>query len=186
MLSRRNFLRSGTMTALSVGFAASTGMLALGQGRRESSANVDAAIPSEARQDSLFHYTQAAFESYLGSTFTTTGAMGRTVELTLVSVTGYTPNPKARITTAEARPSESFILSFNASGPLPDFTTIHTLHHDALGDIDLFVIERKTESGALFYDAVINHAGAVSVPSRPVFRKDESPRMPAPDSERPL
>jgi len=174
------------MTALSVGFAASTGLLAFGQGRRQSSANVDFPISSEARQDTLFHYNQAAFESYLGSTFTTAGATGRTVELVLVSVTGYHAKSTTRIMTAAARESESFNLSFNASGLLPDFTTIHTLHHDALGDIDLFLTGRKTESGAIFYEAVINHAGpATSVPGRPVFRKDESPRMPAPDSERP-
>src|ERR1700682_1688621 len=105
MLSRRNFLRSGTMTAVSVGFAASTGLLAFGQGGKKSSPNADNPIPSQAQQDSLFHYNQAAFESYLGSTFTTVGATGRTVELVLVKVTGYTPNPTARITTAEARPS---------------------------------------------------------------------------------
>jgi hypothetical protein len=133
----------------------------------------------------LFHYNQAAFESYLGSTFTAAGATGSKVELTLVSVTGYAPKPTTRITTKQARPSESFTLSFNASGLLPIFTTIHRLHHDALGDIDLFLTGRKNEAGALFYDAVINHAGVVANAPRPILRRDESPRTPAPDSERP-
>ena len=189
MQSRRNFLRSGIMTALSVSVAVGAGRLAFGQqpGVRGNSA-VDFPIPSEARQQTLFNYTQAAFESYLGSTFTAAGATGRRVELVLESVTGYTPKPTTRIMKATARESESFTLSFNASGALPTFTTIHTLHHDALGDIDLFLIGRKTESGAIFYEAVINHADVAPSPKRkgPVYRKDESPRMPAPDSESPL
>jgi hypothetical protein len=188
MKSRRSFLKSGLMTALSVGFTIGAGRMVFGQGGARSNPAVDFAIPSEARQDTLFHYTQAAFESYLGSTFTATGADGRTVELVLVSVTGYTPKQSTRIMTKPRRESESFTLSFNASGLLPIFTTIHTLRHGALGDIDLFLVGRTTESGAIFYEATVNHAGTPSPsPKRtgPVYRKDESPRVAAPDSESP-
>lgn len=186
MLSRRTFLRSGTLTALSLTLAVGTGRLAFGQSLKRSRPALDFQVPDQTRQVPLFYYTQSAFESYLGSTFTTMGARGGVVSLTLVSVTGYKPSPKTRLMTTNARASECFSLSFNASGKLPAFTTIHTLSHDALGKIDLFLTERKTESGGIFYEAVINHAGAPAavpiVPKDPAFRKHESPRLLRPES----
>ena len=181
MLSRRSFLRSGTLTALSLSLAAGTGRLVFGQRRKGSNPGLDFQIPDSIRQDPLLYYNQAAFESYLGSTFTAFGAAGGMANLTLVSVTGYKPNPDTVITTAKARETECFSLRFNASDSLPTFIPIHTLNHDALGKINLFMTERKTDRGEIFYEAVINHApgttGAPVNPKRPRTKviKPDSP-----------
>lgn len=164
MLSRRSFMRSGTLTALSLGLAVKTGPLAFGQHRKQTDPALDFTITDRLGQEPLIYYTQAAFENVLGSTFQTLGARG-TVDLTLVKVTGYKPNQNTRITTGKARETDSFSLLFKASGPLPAFAPIHTLSHPVLGKIDLFMTERKTESGEIFYEAVINHLSVTTGPS---------------------
>jgi len=157
MLSRRNFLRSGTLTALSVGLAVGAGRKVFGQIQKQNPA-LDFPIPDSVRAEPLFHYTRAAFENAIGTTFTTPDARGKAVNLTLVSVKAFTSNPNTRLTTKKPRPTDSFSLSFNASSALPEFTSIYTLNHPVLGKFDMFMTIRKTASGAIFYDAVVNHA----------------------------
>ena len=157
MLSRRNFLRTGTLTALSVGLAVAAGRKVFGKIQNQSPA-LDFPITDSARAEPLFHYTRSAFENAVGSTFTSTDARGRNVNLTLVSVKAFTSNPKTRLTTGKPRPTDSFALEFNASRALPAFTSIYTLNHPVLGKFGLFMTLRKTGSGSVFYDAVVNHA----------------------------
>lgn len=159
MLSRRRFLRSGTLTALSAGLALGGGRLAFAQKARQLTTDIQTPqgfqIPIEAQRDGLFYYARAAFEPCVGSTFTTTGARG-TVNLTLLKVTSYKPNQWRQLKTRATRPTDSYKLWFQASGPLPAFVPIHTLKHAVLGEIDLFLVEQLTDNG-LFYEAVINH-----------------------------
>jgi len=119
MLSRRNFLRSGTLTALSITLAMKAGRTAFGQSSTQNSA-LDFPISDTARQQPLFNYT--------------------------------------KIMTTKARSTDAFALSFNASRLMPAFTTIYALNHPVLGKFDLFMTLRKCDDGALFYDAVVNHA----------------------------
>lgn len=157
MLSRRNFLRTGTLTALSVGLAVGAGRKVFGQIQKQNPA-LDFPIPDSVRADPLFHYTRSAFENAVGTSFTSPDARGRNVNLTLVSVKAFTSNPKTRLTTGKPRPTDTFALEFNASRALPAFTSTYTLNHPVLGKFDLFMTLRKTGSGTIFYDAVVNHA----------------------------
>ena len=157
MLSRRNFLRSGTLTALSIGLAVKAGRTVFGQSSNQNPA-LDFPIPDTARQQPLFNYNRTAFENALGSTFTSPDARGKNVNLTLVSVKAFESKTDTKLMTKPARRTDSFALSFNASRALPAFTTIYTLNHPVLGKFDLFMTPRKRDDGALFYDAVVNHA----------------------------
>jgi hypothetical protein len=157
MLSRRNFLRSGTLTALSITLAMKAGRTTFGQSSTQNSA-LDFPISDTARQQPLFNYTRAAFENAIGSTFTSPDARGRSVNLTLVSVKGFESKTDTKIMTTKARSTDAFALSFNASRLIPAFTTIYALNHPVLGKFDLFMTLRKCDDGALFYDAVVNHA----------------------------
>lgn len=157
MLSRRNFLRTGTLTALSVGLAVGAGLKVFGQIQKQNPA-LDFPIPDSVRAEPLFHYTRSAFENAVGTSFTSPDARGRNVTLTLVSVKAFTSNPKTRLTTGKPRPTDSFALEFNAARALPAFTSIYSLNHPVLGKFDMFMTLRKTGSGAIFYDAVVNHA----------------------------
>lgn len=155
-ISRRFFMKSGTMTALSAGLVFGPGLLAFGQKPGRETNALDPQIPSKARTDVLNYYTRETFEPYIGSNFQARGARGEKVNLTLTKVTAYKPQPKTRLTTGKARQTESFSLTFSASGPLPAFSNIPSLYHDVLGKLDLFLTSHVDEAGNLFYEAVIN------------------------------
>lgn len=156
-VSRRKFMRSGALSALSAGLMLKTGSLTFAQKLRQANPGLDFPIPYEAQKDLLFIATQATFEPYIGSIFQARGARGGKVNLTLVSVTPYKPNPKTKITTGEPRETDCFSLMFKASGKLPSFSSIPSLYHAALGRLDLFLTPHEGAAGKLSYEAVINH-----------------------------
>lgn len=155
-ISRRFFMKSGTMTALSAGLFFGPNLLAFGQKTKRETNTIDRQIPSAARKDLLDYYTRETFEPYIGTNFQARGALGEKVNLTLTKVTAYKPQSKTSITTGKARQTESFSLTFSASGPLPAFSNIPSLYHDVLGKLDLFLTSHVDEAGNLFYEAVIN------------------------------
>ena len=156
--SRRSFLRSGTLAALAAGCALATPHLTFGQDRTRTNPAANFDLPFEASQNPVFHYTQATFEPYVGSTFHGRGG-GRTVNLELVSVHGQRPPKGAPRLMRKAGPTtRSFALTFHADGPLSEITTIHPLEHAALGRLDLFLTRRgETEAGRIIYEAVFTH-----------------------------
>ena len=157
MLSRRNFLRSGTRTALSIGLAVGAGRAVFGQSPARN-ADLDSPLPDTVREQPGFYYGRTAFENALGSTFTSPDARGKNVNLTLVSVKAFESKADRKMMTTEARSTDAFALSFTAARALPILTTIYALNHPVLGKFDLFMTLRKMESGAIFYDATVNHA----------------------------
>jgi hypothetical protein len=112
-------------------------------------------IPLEAQRDPVFHFAASTFEPYVGDIFTAPNARGEAVELRLAHLEKYVAVNRL---TKRARKSESFTLLFKASNELPPFTSIHTISHPRLGKFDLFLTRRKSETGILSYEAVINHA----------------------------
>ena len=157
-ISRRFFLKQGSLTALTAGLAVGASGLAFGQKSRQISpatASTDG-IPYQAQKDPLFYYTRAAFDPCVGSVFQANGADGKVVELTLLSVTGYTADPKTRLTTGKPRQTDCFSLMFKASGKLPSFSSIPALYHPVLGKLEMFLTLREVR-GEIFYEAVINH-----------------------------
>jgi len=155
-ISRRFFMKSGTLTALSASLVYGSGGIAFGQKPQPKQTTMVDEIPLEARHDPLLYYTRAAFDPCVGSVFQTTGANGRLVELTLLSVTEYKTKPTTKITTGKPRATDSFSLMFKASGKLPSFSQIPTLTHSVLGKLDMSLSERVV-NGEIFYEAVINH-----------------------------
>lgn len=165
--TRRTFLRTGAVAAVSAGIALSPMRLAFGQNSQQPNPSQDFQIPYEAKLDPVFSYRKATFDPYVGGVFTARGKGGKRVELTLVAVqemknpagasarSGGTQSTKL---TAKARPTESFTLVFRASGPLTDLSTIHQLEHAALGKFSLFLVGDEDAKGQQTYEAVINHA----------------------------
>lgn len=154
-ISRRFFLKSGTLTALAAGVALSPNHLAFGQHRTQST-SLGHQIPITAQQEPTYMFTRATFDPYVGSIFQAPDARGRMVNLTLVSATTNKPSANTKISTAKATETDSFSLMFKAAGPLPKFTSIHQISHPALGKFDLFLTPRETDRG-FFYEAVFNH-----------------------------
>ncbi len=168
-LPRRKFLKSGTLTALSAGFALANPQLIFGQKSKEGSAdnidyqtqgpadNLGYQIPIQAQQNALFYFTRATFDPYVGDIFQAPNALGQMVTLTLIRVSTYKMQPTTRIATKKTRQPASFSLMFRASSPLPPFTSIHRISHPALGKFDLFLTPHQADDGTFLYEAVFNH-----------------------------
>ena len=162
-ISRRNFIRSGTLSALSAALILKSGVLAFGQGTKRSNivqiartAAGDFQIPAEAAANPVIYYNRAAFEPYVGGTFTSRDALGNAIQMTLVSVTGYAPSRKTNISLSRPRLTDSCTLLFRATRELPPFTSIYVVEHPVLGKFDLF-LKRVGADNQIFYEAVVNH-----------------------------
>ena len=152
-VSRRSFLRTGAVGALSAGLIFKFSNFAFGQKSAWSNPALDFQIP-RSRKRSVFYYSRAMFEPYVGSVFQVRFDR-RTVNLKLVSAKDYQPRSTA-VTTGKARSTDCFSLLFRSSDRLPDFSTIHKLEHPALGKFDLFMTGSKG-GDKMFYTAIINH-----------------------------
>ena len=155
-VSRRKFIKSGALTALSAGFLFKTAESAFGQKKVPDRPVLKFDVPYEAQQNPILYYDRATFEPYIGGIFIGRDARGRAIELRLLSVTEYKPNLRVRITTGATRRTDTFFLTFNASSALPPFTSIHVIEHAVLGKFDLF-LQRSGGDGQIIYQAVINH-----------------------------
>jgi hypothetical protein len=155
-VSRRKFIKSSALTALSAGLIFKAGESAFGQKKTPDRPIFKFEVPYEAQQNPILYYNRATFEPYVGGTFIGRDARGRAIELRLVSVKEYKPDPGKRITTGGTRKIDSFSLTFNASTSLPPFTSIHVIEHAVLGKFDLF-LQHSGDSSQLIYQAVISH-----------------------------
>lgn len=156
-ISRRIFLTRGLLSAVAGSVALSGGKLALGQraNRLRPTVQPTGEIPLLTQSDTLFSYGRAAFEPCVGSVFQANVPFGSPVNLTLLSVKGYSAKAISRRMTTQARETEAFMLIFRSEEKIPS-TGVPTLSHPVLGKFDLFLtVDGK--NGEFFYEAVINH-----------------------------
>jgi hypothetical protein len=155
-LSRRRFIKTGALTALSAGLIFKGGeALVFGQKSRQVHTDIER-VPYEAQKNPILYYKASTFEAYVGGTFIGRDALGRPIELELVQSTPYKTNPKTRLTTARTRETESFSLLFRAQRALPEFSSIQGIEHAVLGNFDLFLKHSRGDNGEIFYEAIIN------------------------------
>ena len=154
-VSRRKFIKSGALTALSAGLIFQAAESAFGQKKRARRPISKFDVPYEAQQNPILYYDRATFEPYVGGTFIGRDARGRAVELKLLRVTENKPT-SSTITKGRSRETESFTLTFNASRALPEFTSIHVIEHPVLGKFDLF-LQGSGDNSQILYQAVITH-----------------------------
>ena len=146
-VSRRKFLRAGTIVALSVGLP----LKALGQKvSKDLDGNpFDHPLP-EIPYDPLSYYTRSAFTAYLNSTFRVQTGDLETVEVTLARVTDLQPDRSASF---DGR--ECFSLVFQGGGvSLPQYT--YAIDHDALGSFQLFLVPGGGLDNGEAYVAIVN------------------------------
>lgn len=178
-LSRRFFLKSGSLTALSAVLVSKAGSLVFAQSNTKPSGSFP--IPASAQADILYYSGYDMFAPYVNSIFTTGGARGEIVQMTLMSVTRYVPDAKTRISTASAPTTQTCSLMFSASGKLPEFSIVPTLNHPALGKLQMFLVYHGEGKTGYMYEAVINHLdGANLAPvdnTAPVKRPVKNPRL---------
>jgi hypothetical protein len=151
-ISRRKFLKAGTIVALSVGLPLKATLTAMGQKvSKELDGNpFDNPLP-EIPYDPLSYYTKSAFTAYLNSTFRVGTGNLETVEVTLTRVTDLLPDTSANV---DGR--ECFSLAFRGgSVSLPQNT--YAIDHDALGSFQLFLVPGgRLDNGEQAYVAIVN------------------------------
>lgn len=155
-ISRRRFITSGTLTAIAASIALKPQILALAQSRTLGT-SLGYQIPLAAQKEPTYMFTSGTFEPYIGSIFQSPNALGRMVDLTLVSVTPYKPANTTKLATKGAPETNSFSLMFKASSSLPPFTSIYKVSHPALGTFDLFLSLHSPEGKGRIYEAIFNH-----------------------------
>ena len=114
----------------------------------------DGGMSDDVLRDPVLRFTKETFEPYVGGYFEAPGARGGMVVLKLLRVDSY--EPKATLTRAAVE-TNSFSLLFQADAPLPTFTSIYPIKHNALGEFDLFLTRRDGPNDEIRYEAVFNH-----------------------------
>ena len=160
-VNRRSFLKSGSLSALTVAFGLISATPARGQGKPKRKLEAprltpEVRIPFGAQQSPLFYFTQETFLPYVGGIFVVRAGIN-SVEMTLVKVTGYTPKAAAKSSPGGGQKTESFGLQFSSPRALTDLTTIYDVRHGALGEFPLFLTRRDGPNGTSLYEAVFNH-----------------------------
>jgi hypothetical protein len=153
-LPRRNFIRTGLVSAFSAGFALSA--VRSGFAQKQTNINNPAEFPMEAQKEAVFLFKAETFKPYINSIFTVPNARGEKIELKLRNVDVFRNNHAGEYTTNVGQ-TDSFSMTFTADDELPRFTSIHKMDHPALGEFYLFLTKRRSENGEFLYDAVINH-----------------------------
>ena len=164
-ISRRKFLRAGTLVALSAALPISV----LGHNRKEKDGNLIDQQPIQF--DPLAHYTRLAFSSYLNSIFQLYTGYS-VVEVALVEVKDLMP---AALTAANGR--ECFSLLFRGGNvALPQST--YRVDHPSLGSFQLFLVPGgPDDNGAQSYVAIINRLPYDQLTAPPSRSSKPSDRM---------
>ena len=152
-ISRRRFLRAGSVAALAAAVPLKAALSAAGQGiRKELDENPSDHLPGDIANGPLSYYTKSAFSSYLNSTFVVQAGALETVEVTLTQV-----RDTASGSAANQAGQECFSLLFQSGGgpALPQGT--YGFEHAALGSFALFLVPGGADTnGGHSYVAVVN------------------------------
>lgn len=152
-ISRRLFLKSGTLTAIAAAVALNSQTLTFAQTRTSQGLQ----IPLTAQQQPTYMFTLSTFVPYIGGIFQTPDARGRLISLTLLSATAYKSATTAKIAKGTPIETDSFSLMFKAGRALPEFTSIFEVSHPSLGEFDLFLSLHSEARKGPIYEAVFNH-----------------------------
>ncbi len=146
-ITRRRFLKAGTLVALS----AAIPFKAAGQQiRKGNDGNPIDRNPPELAQDALANYNKAAFTSYLNSIFRLYTGYS-TVDVALVEVKDLTPGAATAQTGAEC-----FSLLFRGGNTALKQNT-YRIEHPSLGTFQLFLVPGSPDdNGAQSFVAIIN------------------------------
>ena len=155
VLSRRDFVRLGSLCAISAGLSLGFINQVFGQERRgkPESTNTGFAIPIEAQRDPLFFMNRQTFSQYLETKFIIDPGYTYSIETTLIEVKDLR-SPAAQKKNASGQ--ECFLLTFRNESEKTVKQGTYQVKHDALGTFELFVVPSQDREGGKFFEAVIN------------------------------
>ncbi len=158
-ISRREFIRTSSMLAISASLSLGITNFAMAQKRGATPAQTNSgfAVPYKAQLDPLFQMTRVTFSQYLSTKFTIDPGYISPVETTLIEV-------KDLRSAADIKKNlpgkDCFRLTFKASGTVSHRGMLKQgtfqVKHGALGDFELFVVPSSDKSGDVFFEAIIN------------------------------
>lgn len=152
-ISRRRFLRAGSVAALAAAVPLKGALSVAGQGiRKDRDGNPGDGVPNSIVHSQLSYYTKAAFSAYLNSTFLVQAVARGTIEVTLTQVRD-TASPGV----ASQAGQECFSLLFQSSNSSALRQGTYGIEHAALGSFALFLVPGGPDAnGGQSYLAVVN------------------------------
>ena len=152
-ISRRRFLRAGSVAALAAAVPLKGAPSADGQGiRKDRDGNPSDLLPDSIVESPLSYYTKAAFSAYLNSTFLVRAAALGTIEVTLTQV-----RDTATGSVASRTGGECFSLLFQSSNSWALRQGTYGIEHAALGSFALFLVPGGADAdGGQSYVAIVN------------------------------
>jgi hypothetical protein len=154
-LSRRNFLRAGSVSALLAGMSLSPAKMIFGQQKNAPAGKGAFAIPYEAKTDAAFYFNHETFVPYVNSTFRLSLGKAISFDATLVEVFDY--QAQARTRKVKTHEGECFALTFRAGERDTVSQGTYKFAHPALGRFSLFIVPGASSAQGTTYEAVINH-----------------------------
>src|SRR6267143_468810 len=154
-ISRRIFLRAGSMLALGTAASSKFAKVAFGQKSHDSEAMVMGfRVPSASMNDPLTFFTKSTFVAQLNTKFRL--RLGRSISaiVTLVAVNDLMPT-KNKVTGPVVGNRECFSLIFSGK-ELPQGT--YTVEHGALGRFQLLLVPSGIRGSIPQLEAVINRS----------------------------
>jgi len=147
-ISRRRFIKSGTLVVLSAGLPLKVAAESL---------NPDAAIGSGVIGPTTTNGSQLdlnSFSKYLKTDFQLSGPGVPTVRAKLIEVHDLKSQAKGSATNAKSK--ECFSAVFVASASAPFAQDTYNVEHPSLGKFSMFVVPRRQGTNGIQYEAVFN------------------------------
>ena len=155
-ISRRIFLRAGTMVVL--GAVAQSKLAKVVVGQESGAGRMDTVtgfrVLAASLDDPLTFYTKSTFLGHLNSKFRLRQGASSSSVVTLVAVVDYAPSQSK--VAAQAGSGECFSLVFGGGKQLPQGT--YTVEHGALRTFKLLLVPSGKAGGVHQLDAVINRS----------------------------
>lgn len=152
-VSRRNFLKGGTLVILSAGIPIQLSTIANAQ-RRAASPSVPRSgfqVPYASQRDPVYYLKSSSFSSYLNNTFRFRAPSGQVVNMKLFKVLDLRKS-------TDVVSEECFSLVFRGPANLSPQQSVYTIEHAALGQYNLLATPIVTQDKrAVYYEVIINH-----------------------------
>jgi hypothetical protein len=143
-VSRRKFLRAGTLVALAAGFPLKT--LAA-----ETLGSTSSLLPAYGDPNSLMYLDREAFSSQLNTKFSFSHGNAQAVAVKLIEVNDLTPKTAKR-----SAGKECFAAVFIGSNDAPLRQETYIVKHKSLGQFSMLVVPVAHKREGVYYEAVFN------------------------------
>lgn len=146
-LSRRKFLRAGTLVAIAAGIPSRT-LLA------ETPGEPSSLLPAYRHLSAGLSLNRQAFSRCINTKFSFVHAEATPIALKLIEVNDLTP--KANRPSAEATGKECFAAVFIGSHDAPLRQETYAVTHESLGKFSMLIVPVARNKEGVYYEAVFN------------------------------